>query len=80
MRNKLFVVVSLLIMASMVLAACDPASSHPRESGRDREVVKTVDGREEGQTVVVTATPRSPGQGMEVEGSDHLHVGYLWRS
>jgi oligopeptide transport system substrate-binding protein len=59
MRNKLFLVVSLLIVASMVLAACAPAPA-PSEP-QTVEVVKTVVVTEvvegETQTLVITATP-----------------------
>ncbi len=60
MRNKLFLVVSLLIVASMVLAACAPAPAEPAEP-ETVEVVKTVVVTEvvegETQTIVITATP-----------------------
>ncbi|MHB0987881.1 MAG: peptide ABC transporter substrate-binding protein [Bellilinea sp.] len=51
MRSKLFVFVSFLILASFVLAACQPAAVTPEK------VVETVVVEKEGQTVVVTATP-----------------------
>ena len=51
MRSKLFVFVSFLILASFVLAACQPAAVTPEK------VVETVVIEKEGQTVVVTATP-----------------------
>ena len=51
MRSKLFVLVSLLILASFVLSACQPAATTPEK------VVETVVIEKEGQTVVVTATP-----------------------
>ena len=54
MRNKIFALVSLLMVLSMVLAACGPA---PTPETVEVEVVKTVVVVEEGQTVVVTATP-----------------------
>jgi oligopeptide transport system substrate-binding protein len=60
MRNKLFLVASLLIVASMVLAACAPAPAEPSEP-QTVEVVKTVVVTEvvegETQTIVITATP-----------------------
>ncbi len=49
MRSKLFVFVSLLILASFVLSACQPTAATP--------VVETVVIEKEGQTIVVTATP-----------------------
>ncbi|NPV78243.1 MAG: peptide ABC transporter substrate-binding protein [Anaerolineae bacterium] len=49
MRSKTFVFVSLLVLASMLLAACQPAAPE--------KVVETVVVEKEGQTVVVTATP-----------------------
>jgi len=49
MRNKLFFVVSLFVLASMVLAACTPAAPV--------EVIKTVVVEKEGETIVVTTTP-----------------------
>jgi peptide/nickel transport system substrate-binding protein len=53
MRNKIFTVASLLIIASMMLAAC----AQPAEVIKTVEVVKTVEIMQEGQTVIVTATP-----------------------
>ncbi len=56
MRNKLFLVVSLLIMASMVLAACAPAASE--EVVKTVEVITTVEVEgPAGEVIVVTATP-----------------------
>jgi len=49
MRSKLFVFVSLLILASFVLSACQPTAATP--------VVETVVIEKEGRTIVVTATP-----------------------
>jgi oligopeptide transport system substrate-binding protein len=58
MRNKLFVVVSMLILASMVLAACAPAAEPETvEVVKTVEVVTTVEVQVEGETVIVTATP-----------------------
>jgi len=52
MRSKTFAFVSLLVLASMLLAACQPAAPVAPE-----KVVETVVVEKEGQTVVVTATP-----------------------
>ena len=52
MRSKLFVFVSLLIMASFVLSACQPAATTTPET-----IVETVVIEKEGETIVVTATP-----------------------
>jgi oligopeptide transport system substrate-binding protein len=52
MRSKLFVFVSLLILASFVLSACQPAATPTPET-----VVETVVIEKEGETIVVTATP-----------------------
>ncbi|MHB8933739.1 MAG: peptide ABC transporter substrate-binding protein [Bellilinea sp.] len=50
MRSKLFVFLSLLILASMVLAACAPTAT-------PETIVETVVIEKEGETIVVTATP-----------------------
>jgi oligopeptide transport system substrate-binding protein len=59
MRNKLFLVISVLIMASMALAACAPApapTAPPAEVVVETVVVtEVVEG--ETQTIVITATP-----------------------
>lgn len=57
MRNKLFTVLSLIVAASMVLAACaTPTAEKVVETVVVKEVVtQTVE--KQGQTVVVTATP-----------------------
>jgi peptide/nickel transport system substrate-binding protein len=52
MRNKLFLIASLLIIASMVLTACQPS-----------KVVETVVIEKEGEKVVVTATPQAAAAG-----------------
>jgi oligopeptide transport system substrate-binding protein len=59
MRNKLFAVLSLLILASLVLSACAQAPATPQviEKTVQVEVVKTVVVEQEGQQVIVTATP-----------------------
>ena len=46
MRSKLFVFVSLLILASFVLSACQPAAATPEK------VVETVVIEKEGETIV----------------------------
>lgn len=51
MRSKLFVLVSLLILASFVLSACQPTAATPET------IVETVVVEVEGEQVVVTATP-----------------------
>jgi peptide/nickel transport system substrate-binding protein len=57
MRNKLFIVMSLIVVASMVLSACaTPTPEKVVETVVVKEVVtQTVE--KEGQTIVVTATP-----------------------
>lgn len=53
MRSKTFAFISLLVLASMLLAACQPAAAPAPE-----KVVETVVVEKEGQTVVITATPQ----------------------
>lgn len=53
MRNKVFALIVVLVLASMVLASC--ATPTPATV----EVVKTVVVEKEGQTVVITATPEA---------------------
>ena len=59
MRNKLFLVVSVLIVASMALAACAPAAAPtappPEKVVETVVVTQVVEGQT--QTLVVTATP-----------------------
>jgi len=55
MRNKSFLVFSLLVMVSMILGAC--ATPTPETIIQTQEVIKTVEVVVEGETVVVTATP-----------------------
>jgi oligopeptide transport system substrate-binding protein len=59
MRNKLFLVVSMLIVASMVLAACAPTAAPtapaPEKVIETVVVTQVVEG--ETQTLVITATP-----------------------
>ena len=49
MRNKLFGVLSLLIAASMILAACTTPTAE--------KIVETVIVEKEGETIIITATP-----------------------
>ena len=49
MRNKMFLVISLLMVASMVLAACAPAAAPTPE-----KVIETVIVEKEGEKVVET--------------------------
>ena len=69
MRNKLFVVASLLIIASMVLGACAQPTPAPAQPGVT-EVVKTVEVIVEGTPMVVTATPPPPPPAQEFTSSD----------
>ena len=55
MRNKLFIVGTLLIVASMILGACAQTPATPETLVT--EVVKTVEVMVEGTPMVVTATP-----------------------
>lgn len=55
MRNKLFLVFSLMIVASMILSAC--ATPTPATIIETKEVITTVEVVKEGETIVVTATP-----------------------
>ena len=59
MRNKLFFLASLLIVASMVLGACAAPQTIEviKTVEVEKEVVKTVEVQVGGETVVVTATP-----------------------
>ncbi len=57
MRKNLFVLASLLIVASMVLGACATPTPATIVETVTVETVKTVEVQVEGQTVVVTATP-----------------------
>lgn len=66
MRNKVFAVVSILILASMVLGACAPATP--------QEVIKTVVVEKEGQQVVVTATPPPPPEFKSKDPSTFVQV------
>jgi len=61
MRNKLFVILSLVVAASMILAACaTPTAEKIVETvvvEKEKEVIKTVEVMVEGETVVITTTP-----------------------
>jgi oligopeptide transport system substrate-binding protein len=63
MRNKLFGILSLLVAASLILAACTtPTAEKIVETvvvEKEKEVVTTVEVMVEGETVVVTATPEA---------------------
>ncbi len=65
MRSKIFVFLSLVIIATMALAACGPTTPQVVE----KEVVKTVVIEKEGETVVVTATPE-PVEAVEFKSKD----------
>lgn len=71
MRNKIFTVASLLIIASMVLAACAQPQTITETIVQtvEVEVVKTVEIQQEGQTVIVTATPE-PVKAVEFKSKD----------
>jgi oligopeptide transport system substrate-binding protein len=60
MRSKIFVVAALLIVASMVLAACQPAAPAEPET-----IVQTVMVEGESVEVVVTATPEPAPEEMK---------------
>ena len=70
MRNKLFILVSLVIAFSMVLAACAPQTVEVIKTVEvEKETVKTVEIVKEGQTIIVTATPE-PVAAMEYTSKD----------
>jgi peptide/nickel transport system substrate-binding protein len=60
MRNKLFIIGTLLIVASMILGACAQQPATPEVQVQVTEVVKTVEVMVEGTPMVVTATPEPP--------------------
>ncbi|MEW5869192.1 MAG: ABC transporter substrate-binding protein [Chloroflexota bacterium] len=69
MRNKLFLVASLLIIASMVLGACAAPAPEKVVETVTVETVKTVEVQVGGETVVVTATPE-PVKAKEFKSPD----------
>jgi peptide/nickel transport system substrate-binding protein len=70
MRNKLLVVASLFIIASMLLGACATPPT-PQTIVQTVEVVKTVEvPGAAGQTVIVTATPPPPPAAKEWKSKD----------
>ena len=69
MRNKLFTIMSLIVVASMVLAACaTPTAEKVVETVVVKEVATQIV-EKEGQTVVVTATPE-PAVATEFKSKD----------
>jgi len=75
MRNKIFAVASLLIIASMVLAACATPTAQP-SAPQVTEVVKTVVVTVEGKEVVVTATPEPTAPPAEIKSKDPTTLTY----
>ncbi len=69
MRNKLFIVGTLLIVASMILGACAQAPATPGEV-QVTEVVKTVEVMVEGTPMVITATPEPTAPPAEFKSAD----------
>jgi peptide/nickel transport system substrate-binding protein len=70
MRNKLFIVMSLIVAASMVLSACaTPTAETVVETVVVKEVV-TQEVVKEGETVVVTATPEPAAPAAEFASKD----------
>lgn len=75
MRNKLIAVTSLLMVASMILAACaptpaTPAASTPQVIIQTQVVEKTVVVTVQGQEKVVTATPLPPAAAKTFKSKD----------
>jgi len=68
MRNKLLILASLLIVASMVLGAC--ATPTPQTVVQTVEVVKTQEVMVQGTPMVVTATPPPPAAAKEFKSKD----------
>ena len=75
MRTKIFAVASLLIIASMVLAACATPTAQP-SAPQVTEVVKTVVVTVEGKEVVVTATPEPTAPPAEFKSKDPTTLTY----
>ena len=62
-RTKLWSLVGLIVVASMLLAACSPAAAPTAEIVEvevTREVVVEGETRVETETIIVTATPAPP--------------------
>lgn len=57
MRSKLFAVLSFLVAASMLLAACQTATPTPEKIIETVKVVETVIVEKQGTPVVITTTP-----------------------
>jgi peptide/nickel transport system substrate-binding protein len=73
MRNKLFALVSVLMILSMLLAACGTQEVVKTVTV---ETVKTVEVVKEGQTVIVTATPE-PVVAQEFKSKDPTTLTYV---
>lgn len=72
MKNKLFLFLGVLIVASMLLTACQPAA--PAEKVVET-VVETVIVEKEGATIVVTATPGAEALPAEGEAAMNPYLG-----
>jgi peptide/nickel transport system substrate-binding protein len=79
MRNKLFIIASLLIVASMVLAACGPTTAPTPET-----IVETVIVEKEGETVVETVVvtvpvevTEPPAEPVEFNSADPTTFNYI---
>jgi peptide/nickel transport system substrate-binding protein len=75
MRSKLFTIVSLIILASMALAACQPQTiiqtvEVEKKVVETQVVEKTVVVEKEGQKVIVTATPVPAAPAKEFNSKD----------
>jgi len=68
MRNKLFIIGTLLIVASMILGACAQTPATPETLVT--EVVKTVEVMVEGTPMVITATPEPPPPPASMDSAD----------
>ncbi len=81
MRNKLFAIVSLMMVASMVLAACATPTAAPSTPQTiiqtvEVEVVKTVETIVQGTPMVVTATPPPPAEIKSKDPTTFVFVTY----